>query len=520
MDFITITIDNVTFRLKEQHDFQWLRQLGTPFAVFDEQDSGNICFGVEKDGVKKFVKYAGARTLEYRGRPEDAVERLKTGLPLYEKLRHPNLIQLIEYFETDGGYAGVFEWFDGECLHSHWSFPPPHKYTHPESPFYRYKQLSVEKRLASFDAILSFHAFVESKGFVAVDFYDGSILYDFKSDTTKICDIDFYRERPTFNDIGENFWGATRSKSPEEFVLNAPIDKRTNVYTMGAIAFGLFGGELDRSRSKWDAGTKAYETALRAVERDRDHRYSSVAQFYSAWKAANHFHHARLEEMKYHEKFYGETTLFQPGTWLSKPVKVVMDLLEEVILDNAKVLDLGCGVGRNSIPIAQRLQAFNGTVDCVDLLPIAIQKLMDHAEEYKVSDIIHAVTADAEYYEIQPDHYDYIVACSCLEHVTDIEAFKTVVSRMIEGTKADGINCILMSTEVREYHFDLNKEVDGIIELNLKTQEAIALLRDSYKGWDILIERHIPQTVVETKYGKDIEFRGNWLTFAARKKLI
>ncbi len=141
-----IYLDNVSLHLKEKHNFEWLTNMGGVFTVFDEQDSGNICFGVEKNGTKKFVKYAGAKTKEYRGQPEDAVVRLKESIPLYEDLRHKHLIKLLDHFEVEEGYALVFEWFDGECLHSHWAFPPPHKYTHPDSPFYRYKILPIEQR--------------------------------------------------------------------------------------------------------------------------------------------------------------------------------------------------------------------------------------------------------------------------------------------------------------------------------------------------------------------------------------
>lgn len=186
----------------------------------------------------------------------------------------------------ENGYAAVFDWFEGECLHSHWSFPSPAKYEHPDSPFYRYRQLPIEKRLESLDAIFSFHEHVESKGYVAVDFYDGSILYDFSNHVTKICDIDFFRKSSTVNDMGENFWGAKRSKSPEEFTLGAPIDAKTNVFTMGAIAFGLLGGEMDHSFSKWDAGKRLYEVALRAVNEDRELRYENVSTFKSAWDVA------------------------------------------------------------------------------------------------------------------------------------------------------------------------------------------------------------------------------------------
>ena len=48
---------------------------------FDQQDSGNLSFGVERDGHKKFIKYAGARTIAYEGTMKDAIERLKVQFP-------------------------------------------------------------------------------------------------------------------------------------------------------------------------------------------------------------------------------------------------------------------------------------------------------------------------------------------------------------------------------------------------------------------------------------------------------
>lgn len=40
IDIITIHIDGVSFQLKEQHDFEWLKSMGNVFCVFDKQDSG------------------------------------------------------------------------------------------------------------------------------------------------------------------------------------------------------------------------------------------------------------------------------------------------------------------------------------------------------------------------------------------------------------------------------------------------------------------------------------------------
>ncbi|GGA60731.1 serine/threonine protein kinase [Ornithinibacillus halotolerans] len=278
----TITLDNVSFQLQEKYNFDWLTTMGNVFKVFDEQDSGNISFGIEKDGMKKFIKFAGAKTKEYNGKPEDAINTLKKSVHIYNDLQHKQLIRLLDNFEVENGYALVFEWFEGECLHSHWAFPPPLKYTHPDSPYFKFKNLPTHTRLKAFQSILEFHVHVERNHYVAVDFYDGSVLYDFNQHEIKICDIDLYKKKPFTNQMGR-LWGSSRFMSPEEFELGAEIDSRTNVFNMGAIAFALLGGETDRSITKWDAGKELYEIATKAVSQDRSVRYATVEEFYNVW---------------------------------------------------------------------------------------------------------------------------------------------------------------------------------------------------------------------------------------------
>jgi serine/threonine-protein kinase len=280
-----ITLHQVSFQLREPHPFNWLTEMGEVFAVFDQQDSGNLSFGVQTSNGKRFIKYAGARTLEYKGEPQEAVERLRQAIPIYIDLEHSHLVRLIDHFPAANGYAAVFEWFDGENLNSHWSFPPPAKYTDPKSPFYRYRQLPLATRLKSLDQIFSFHVHVAEKDYIAIDFYDGSIMFDFETDTTKICDIDLYHKKPFVNTMGR-LWGSSRFMSPEEFQFGAEIDEVTNVFNMGATAFCLLGGERDRSFSKWEAGGPLYEVALKAVNPDRKQRYASLREFYTAWSLA------------------------------------------------------------------------------------------------------------------------------------------------------------------------------------------------------------------------------------------
>ena len=89
-------IDGIPFKLKSTFDFSCMKEYGTVFKVYDDQDSGNICFGTEKDGQRYFVKFAGAPTEQYGGDPADAISRLKATLPIYSDLKHENLIELIE----------------------------------------------------------------------------------------------------------------------------------------------------------------------------------------------------------------------------------------------------------------------------------------------------------------------------------------------------------------------------------------------------------------------------------------
>ena len=60
---VEIQVNQITFQLKEHHNFDWLLKLGTVFAVFDQQDSGNISFGVEKMVIRNSLNTQGHKQL-------------------------------------------------------------------------------------------------------------------------------------------------------------------------------------------------------------------------------------------------------------------------------------------------------------------------------------------------------------------------------------------------------------------------------------------------------------------------
>ena len=275
-------IDGVPLKLKSPFDLDFVHRYGTVFKVFDDQDSGNLCFGVKsEDGRSCFVKFAGAPTEHYGGDPATAIARLKAVVPVYLDLAHPALIRLIKAEAVGGGYAAVFEWVDAACMGRMY-------------PLSRQKFMSLPwgAKVQIFEAVMDFHAHVAAKGYVAIDFYDGSLMYDFKNTRTVICDIDFYTKRPFINNMGR-LWGSSRFMSPEEFQTGALIDEVSNVYVMGATAFALF-SEYDRSPERWPLGEKAYAVVRQATSDERSKRQQSIQRLIEDWQEASGYYAIRL----------------------------------------------------------------------------------------------------------------------------------------------------------------------------------------------------------------------------------
>jgi serine/threonine protein kinase len=124
-------------------------------------------------------------------------------------------------------------------------------------------------------------------GWIAVDFYDGCLMYNFDSRQLKVIDLDNYRQGPFRNEMGRMF-GSSRFMAPEEFELGALIDEQTNVYVMGRTALVLLGdGGFDVDTFR---GPRAlFDVVRTACEPDRSRRHGSMAAFHAAWSAARRF---------------------------------------------------------------------------------------------------------------------------------------------------------------------------------------------------------------------------------------
>ncbi len=279
------TIDGIVYRLKEERSLDFLSKYGKAFCVFDENDSGNLSFGFEGGDRRYFVKIAGLKTISSSVLGDAAISNLIHAVKVYEDIRHPNLIQLIEHYAHDDLYIAVFKWVDGDCLFDHWNFEKYAKDKTLVSPLDRFQKLPLEKRLISFDILLSFMKTVAECGYAAIDLYDGSLMYDFLHDRLTICDIDLFAKAPYRNTMGR-MWGSSRFMSPEEYRLGACIDEITNVFNLGALSFVFFGDDRSKTLESWTAGKPLYEVARHAMNPERDKRYQSIWEFISNWNKA------------------------------------------------------------------------------------------------------------------------------------------------------------------------------------------------------------------------------------------
>lgn len=283
-------IDNIEYKLRETQDFSWLSQYGTVFYVVDETGSGCINFGIEKDNKKYFFKIAGAKTISAELSPQESIKLLKNAAEIYKKIKHPNLIKYIDSFEINEFYVIVFEFAEGECLFDHWNFDKYRK-TKDITPMMRFKFLSIEKRLNVVNQLFSFFKTVNEMGYVAVDFYDSSIIYNFMNDEVSFCDIDLFRKCPSINNLGVNYFGTKRLKAPEENELNAIIDEKTNCFTLGALILDMFseltnlkqryeiGHFIPEDYSRFELSKEIYDVLLIATHYDRNIRYNSIYEF-------------------------------------------------------------------------------------------------------------------------------------------------------------------------------------------------------------------------------------------------
>ena len=228
----------------------------------------------------------------------------------------------------------------------------------------------------------------------------------------------------------------------------------------------------------------------------------------------------RESEKRSHTEIYTNEKLYQSDSWLQRPINTVQELLpffdEHTEL---RALDLGCGVGRNSIYIAQQFKAMDCSVDCVDLLEIAIEKLLENAAERGVSSQINGITQSIEAYKIQRNAYDLIMAISALEHIDSEVSFRKKLAEIRDGIREKGLVCLVINSNVTETSLATNKPLEAQFEVNLPTETIQAFLEETFSGWEVIKASVVPQQYDIPRESFTSRLNTNVVTYVARKNL-
>ena len=195
----------------------------------------------------------------------------------------------------------------------------------------------------------------------------------------------------------------------------------------------------------------------------------------------------RENERKSHTEIYSNEALYSSDSWLGKPINTVKDIMPFLNENKSlRVLDLGCGVGRNSIFIADKFATKECQIDCVDILEIAIEKLQENANEHSVSNSIRGFVNTIEHFPIMKDTYDLIIAVSALEHVESEEVFLKKLQEIKEGIKPNGIVCLVVNSEVREKKKDTNEELEPQFEVNLFSEKLQSYINGIFSDFETI----------------------------------
>lgn len=170
---------------------------------------------------------------------------------------------------------------------------------------------------------------------------------------------------------------------------------------------------------------------------------------------------------------------------------------------NAKILDLGCGDGRNTIFLAEN--GFN--VNAIDISPAGIGKLSKIAEQKNLS--IDAEIMDMRNFVFK-ETYDLVIATYSF-YLIEREHWMRLIRDMKANTRQNGYNAVSTFTEKIPAPDDLKEFAIGMFEEGE--------LFNLYKDWELVFQnsfidkdehpggikhQHAVNKIVARKDSKDI----------------
>lgn len=227
----------------------------------------------------------------------------------------------------------------------------------------------------------------------------------------------------------------------------------------------------------------------------------------------------RKSERRSHEMMYTKYDLFAKGSWLEKPVQTVINILSMIeCKESINILDLGCGVGRNAIPIALHYKEYNCMIDAVDILDIAIKKLRDYSIYYGVDNMINGITSSVEDYYISNHKYDLILAISVLEHLENMDFLLKKLYEIRDGLKQNGIACFICNSNIEEKSILTNQQLSPQFECLFSDEEFYEMMAKVFEDFELLKRTLKKQVYTIPRENEVVKMETDVVTYVIKKR--
>lgn len=228
---------------------------------------------------------------------------------------------------------------------------------------------------------------------------------------------------------------------------------------------------------------------------------------------------ARAETISYHTQYYTKHKLFESGSWLESPDPKIPELIKRFSsTPSCRVLDLGAGVGRNAIALAEALPG-DARIDAVELIETATDLMSEYARQRGVTDKVVVINEDFETVSFPNEEFDLVLGISTLEHSSNQDNLVSLISRAQSWTKKGGLHFISFSTGRQVVDHDTGESIETLVETRLQTEPWLAELTRLYGGWNVeFLGSVAPYREVLNYNGKKVIWSSNEIELMAYKR--
>ncbi|MCK0149159.1 class I SAM-dependent methyltransferase [Marivita sp. S6314] len=158
-----------------------------------------------------------------------------------------------------------------------------------------------------------------------------------------------------------------------------------------------------------------------------------------------------------------------PCFWGKEPSSLVMKFLEENKVEGSRILDAGCGEGKNAVALA-KLGADVTAIDCSEVA-------LHNAQNAFGGNSVHWQCSDVRNLEAGVKPFDVVVAYGLLHCMPSADEIASLVHRLQELTEVDGWNIICAFND-RQHDLSAHPGFDPCLIPHS------AYLRH-YQGWEV-----------------------------------